>query len=151
MSLDELRLDQVDRALAAPALAAVPASPAIGWLRTIRQALGMTTRQFAQRARASLTAALAAERGEAGGTISLNQLRRYAEALDCELRYVLVPRTSLRTRVERQAEELARRQVDAVRQTMALEAQDAGADFAARQVDALKAELLRGRRARLWD
>lgn len=151
MQTADLRLDQVDRALASPAASALPPVPPTGWLRAVRQALGMTSRQFARRAGLSLTATLAAERNEASGAISLAQLRRMAAALDCELRYVLVPRAPLRTRVEQRAEDIARRQVDAVSHTMALEAQDAGADFAARQIADVKAELLRGRRARLWD
>ena len=151
MKTDDLRLDQVDRALAVPELAAVPPAPPAGWLRTIREALGMTSRQFAKRVGLSLTATLASERNESKGAISMGQLRRMAAALDCELRYVLVPREPLRARIEHRAEEIARRQVVAAAQTMALEAQDAGAEFAERQVASVKDELLRGRRARLWD
>jgi len=35
------------------------------------------------------------EQGEANGTISLNTLAKLAQGLDCDVHYMLVPRTSL--------------------------------------------------------
>ena len=70
--------------------------PRAGWLRAIREALGMTVRQFAKAAGTAPSTAQAAERAEAKGDISLSTLTRYADALGCELRYVLVPRKPLR-------------------------------------------------------
>ena len=74
-----------------------------------------------------------------------------AAALDCELRYVLIPREPMQARIERRAEEIARAQVAGVAHSMTLEAQDAGAQFRTKQIAELQAELLRGRRSRLWD
>jgi hypothetical protein len=56
------------------------------WLRAIREALGMTVRQFAKAAGTAPSTAQAAERAEARGDISLSTLTRYAEVLGCELR-----------------------------------------------------------------
>jgi len=64
------------------------------------------------------------ERSEADGTIRLATLRRAAEALDCELAYVLVPRRRLEDTVAERARELAREELSRVGQTMSLEAQD---------------------------
>lgn len=47
------------------------------------------------------------EQAEADGTITLNTLTRLAQGLDCEVRYVLVPRTSLVEQVLRRAQEVA--------------------------------------------
>jgi len=54
-------------------------------------------------------------------------------------------------RVEAQAERKARERIGSIAHTMALEAQRAGSAFEQRQIDAMKSELLRGRRSRLWD
>jgi predicted DNA-binding mobile mystery protein A len=152
MRTNDLLLRQVDEALATVrSSASLPLVPPSGWIRTIREALGMTTRQLAKRVGIGLSTLIATEKNEAAGTISLNQLRRVAAALDCELRYVLVPRESLRARIERRAEEAARARVAGVAHSMTLEAQDAGKEFADAQVETLKAELLRDRRSRLWD
>jgi hypothetical protein len=45
------------------------------------------------------------ERAEADGTITLNTLTRIADGLDCEVRYVLIPRSSLIDQVLRRAQE----------------------------------------------
>lgn len=46
------------------------------------------------------------EQGEANGTLSLNTLTRLANGLDCEVHYVLVPRTSLVEQVFKRLVEL---------------------------------------------
>src|SRR5579872_3981202 len=55
--------------------------PSGGWLRAIRQALGMTTRQLAKAVGVSQAAVMDAERTEAKGDITLSTLQRYATAL----------------------------------------------------------------------
>lgn len=150
MNPTDLRLRQHDAQLRGLG-AVLPATPRGGWLKAIREALGMTTRQFAARVGLAQPTVVQAEQSEASETMSLAQLRRLADALGCELRYVLVPRTPLADQVDAQAERKARERVASVAHTMALEAQEPGRDFAERQVAVVKDELLRGRRSRLWD
>ena len=69
----------------------------------------MSARQLAERVGVQVSTLLGAEHNEASGSISLRQLRRVADALDCDVRYVLVPRSPLCERVERRAEAFARR------------------------------------------
>ena len=88
--LKDLPLKHLDEQLA-PGRNLPYLRPQAGWLRAIREALGMTVRQFAKAAGAAPSSAQAAERAEARGDISLSTLSRYAEALGCEVRYVLVP------------------------------------------------------------
>ena len=151
MNSAALKLRQLGDALQPLAARPLPERPRGGWLKAVRSALGLTTRQLATRIGLAQSTVVAAEKREAAETISLGQLRRLADALDCELRYLLVPRTPLSAQVEAQAERKARERVAAVAHTMALEAQRPGADFEQQQVAALKDELLRGRRSRLWD
>lgn len=47
------------------------------------------------------------EQAEANGNITLNTLARLAHGLDCEVRYVFVPRTSLVEQVLRRTHEVA--------------------------------------------
>jgi predicted DNA-binding mobile mystery protein A len=100
--------------------------PAKGWLRAIREALGMTGVQFARRLRISPQSAEALEKSEASGTVQLKTLRRAAEALDCRLVYALVPKTSLEGAVNERARRIALRDLGRVAHTMALEAQGTG-------------------------
>ena len=84
-------------------------APGDSWLRAIRVALGMTSRQLAARLGVSEPAVRGAERAEMDGSVSLATLRRYAAGLECELAYVLLPpATSLRSMLQDRAAALCR-------------------------------------------
>jgi predicted DNA-binding mobile mystery protein A len=78
-------------------------APPKGWMRAIRDALGMTGAQFARRLENRPQSVEALEKSEANGSIQLKTLRRAAEALDCTLVYALVPNTSLEGAVSARA------------------------------------------------
>src|SRR5712671_3155759 len=69
--------------------------PPKGWVRAIRDALGMTGVQFARKLGIRPQSVDALERSEANEAIQLKTLRRAAEALDCTLVYALVPNATL--------------------------------------------------------
>ena len=125
--------------------------PPRGWIRAVREALGMTTRQLAQRIGKGQSAVIAMEKSEARDTVSLVILRQAAEALDCTLVYALVPNRPIEDTLRARASELASQRLARASHTMALENQ--GLDRAAREAERerLIEELLRGSIARLWD
>ncbi len=99
------------------------AVPPKGWVRAIRDALGMTGGQLGARLGVRPQSIQDLEASEAAGTIQLKSLRRAAEALDCTLVYALVPNTSLEDMVETRARAIARRDLGRVSHSMALENQ----------------------------
>jgi predicted DNA-binding mobile mystery protein A len=99
------------------------APPRAGWIRAIRDALGMSGVQFAARLSIARQSVDDLEKSEAKGTITLASLRRAADALDCDLVYALVPRTSLQQTIDDRARTIARRALARVDQTMVLEDQ----------------------------
>ena len=108
------------------------ATPPKGWIRAIRDALGMSLRQLAEQLGTSPQAAMKLEDSEATGTIQLKTLRRAAEAMDCVLVYALVPKTSLSDMVEQRAREIAMRALGRVSHSMALEDQRVDRDLEGR-------------------
>jgi len=76
-------------------LAAEEPPPHKGWIRAIRDALGMSSSELAARMGVGQPTMSGLERGEVLGTIKLGTLRRAAAALDCDLVYYLAPRTTL--------------------------------------------------------
>ena len=100
--------------------------PPQGWVRAIREALGMSAAALAARMGTTAGAVTRLEQSEAGDRIRLDTLRRAADALECDLVYLLVPRRPLHTVVRDRARELAHWQVAAVEQTMSLEDQATG-------------------------
>jgi predicted DNA-binding mobile mystery protein A len=100
--------------------------PPKGWIRAIRDALGMSGPQLAKRLKISPQSVETIEKSECAGTARLDTLRRAAEALDCTLVYALVPKTSLESMVRTRARRIALREIGRVTHTMRLEAQGVG-------------------------
>jgi predicted DNA-binding mobile mystery protein A len=69
--------------------------PPRGWIRAIREALGMSGAQLAARLGVTPPRVTVLERDEVAGAVSLKTLRQAAEALDCVLVYALVPLPAL--------------------------------------------------------
>lgn len=122
--------------------------PPKGWIRAIRDALGMTGVQLANRLRVRPQTVEALEKSEASGSIQLATLRRAAAALDCTLVYALVPNSSLEGAVTTRARRLALRDLERVAHTMKLEAQDTGDD---RREERIEDHIRSLQDRRLWD
>jgi predicted DNA-binding mobile mystery protein A len=125
--------------------------PPKGWLRAIRDALGMTTTQFGQRLGVSQPRIIVLEKAEVDGTITLRTLQRAAEALGCRLVYALVPEKPLAKTVTERAALIASRRSAAVEHTMKLEDQDVRDKRAAQELRQQMIDELLRHPARLWD
>src|ERR1700730_2632773 len=84
------------------------AAPVRGWIKAIREALGMTAEQLAKRLGVKQPSIVAMEQSEVKGSIELATLRRVAEALDSTLVYAFVPNKPLETMVRDRARDFAR-------------------------------------------
>lgn len=114
------RLDERLSALRPESRFAVPPK---GWIRAIRDALGMSALQLGARLDVKQQSMADLEKSEASGTIQLKTLRKAAEALDCTLVYALVPSSSLEDAVQTRAREIASDELARIGHTMDLEAQ----------------------------
>jgi predicted DNA-binding mobile mystery protein A len=140
------RLDERLVALKAEEKLTVPPK---GWVRAIRDALGMTGVQFAKRLGIRPQSVEGLETSEANGSIQLKTLRRAAEVLDCTLVYALVPNTSLEDAVRTRARKIAMRDLGRVAHTMKLEAQETDDANLEARIDAYIRNVLRERD--LWN
>ena len=117
----------------------------------MREALGMNTRQLAQRMGKGQSAVVDMEKSEARDTISIPTLRQAAEALNCTLIYALVPNRPIDEILRERATQFAEKQLARASHTMALENQSLDRADQEAERDRLIEELLRGSPARLWD
>jgi len=147
-----LQRDQIDRQLASLRQAR-PSRPARGWVRAVREALGMNGSQLTRRMKIARSHLSQIEDAEARGAVSIRTLQRAADALGCEFVYAFVPRGGKRFEqlVHERARQVAERMVERVAGTMALEDQSVDLEFRKREVDRLTAELVRTMRRDLWD
>jgi predicted DNA-binding mobile mystery protein A len=145
----QLVLDQLDQHTARwrGSLSDVPQH---GWIHAIRGALGMTKTQLAARLGVQPSTVVRFEQGEAAGTMTLETLRRVADALECDLQYALIPRRPLREIVSDQAAKVADRDLARVNRSMNLEAQGVDRREAERARAAHIEALLSGPWSRLW-
>lgn len=150
MDLTRLRLKQIDAALAQWRMAALPSRPATGWVRAIRDALGMSSAALARRLEVTGSAVRKLEEAEASDSITLATLRRAAQALDCELQYALVPRQPLQAMQADRALQVAREQVGVAARSMALEDQAVDARVTQAQVEEMASVYLAKPRRGLW-
>jgi len=125
--------------------------PAGGWLRAIRKAVGMTAAQLAARLSVSQPSVAALEKREADESITLETLRRAANALGCDLVYALVPRTPLAGVRDRQAVAFAESQLEQVDHSMRLEDQRVAPEETRQLVRESANEYLRSWSRRIWD
>lgn len=124
------------------------APPPQGWIRTLRDSLGMTGGDLARRMGVHPSRIPAIERGEKELTLKLDTLTRVADALNCDLVYALVPRTSLDGMVADQARRRAARHLRNVVVHSQLEDQEVTPDDLEAQIDDLAYDFRR--RRDLW-
>lgn len=111
--------------------------PNKGWIRAIRDALGMSGSELAARMGVSQQVVSEIERNERQFTVKLETLARAAAAMDCDLVYAFVPRTTLEETVRAQARRKAAHHLAHVAHHGRLEAQEVSKDELAAQVEEL--------------
>lgn len=131
---------QVDSALA---LAWVR-QPPIGWLATVRKALGITTAALGKRLGTTQPNITQLEKSERDGRATINSMRDAAEAMGCRFVYAIVPREgdSIASIIEAQAERKARQIIREASVHMALEAQQLSAEDTQREIERVKRQLI---------
>lgn len=111
--------------------------PRSGWIRAIRDALGMSTRELAKRADLSAARISQIEKAERDRSLTLANLERIADALGCRVEYVLIPHQPLDDIVWQQARKKAAAEVASVDHTMALEDQRPEVESTRQRIDEL--------------
>ena len=124
--------------------------PKEGWIRTLRKALGMSSPQLAERLEVSKSQASQIERMEIEDRITLKQLRRVADALDCDLVYALVPRQSVENMIRDRARLKAETLVRKTDVQMKLEAQQLSKEKLEEQIKFETERLVREMPRDLW-
>jgi len=119
-------LDQ--RVAALKSTAAHAQRPARGWLRAVREAIGLKQETVARTIGVTRPSYRDLESSEARGSISLSSLTRAAEAMDCDLVYFLVPRDAVAKTFGELAlrHDSAMKHLHASEHSMALEGQAVG-------------------------
>jgi len=125
--------------------------PPRGWVRAIREAIGMTAAQLGKRIGVSQSRVARMEKGEVDGSITLKTLRHVAEGLNCTIVYALVPNKALDEWMRDRARQIADRQLARTDHTMKLENQALEPRELKVERERLVEALIAGDPRRLWD
>ena len=125
MSKKSLQIQQLNSKMLAFVSLQKVAPPPTGWIKAIRNAIGMSMLQLGKRLSITKKSVQDIERREKDGSISIKALREAARALDMQLIYGFVPNDgSLEALIDRKAKELATQIVQRTSNSMKLEDQE---------------------------
>ena len=105
-----------------PALKEASVHP--GWIAFIRKALGMTYEQLAKKVNLHTSTVSDAEKREADGKVTVETLKKYAEAMGCDFVYAFVPKVKLEDFIKEKAREKVIERFKEANIHMALEGQE---------------------------
>lgn len=125
--------------------------PSEGWIANVRKALAMKGVQLAKRTSVTRAAISQAERNERDGAITLKQMEKIANALECKFVYAIVPEGKVEDILARQACKKANKIMTSASAHMALEDQSLPSSATAREIDRLVSSMLNEISPGLWD
>lgn len=98
--------------------------PAKGWIKTIREALDMSSTELAKRAKINQSRISRIEEAEKSGDLKLSTLNKMADSLGMKFVYGFIPNKSLEDMMYQQARKIAINRMNRVSHTMKLEDQE---------------------------
>ena len=117
-----------------------------GWIKTVREAIGMTVSQLAARLGVTQPRITKMESNE--DNLKLSTMKKAAEAMNCEFVYYFKPRTTFQNLVDEQAQKKAAEVLKIVNVNMALENQEIAEDEAVKD---FASDLIITKIKQIWD
>ncbi len=97
--------------------------PSQGWIKTIREALGLSASQLGKKAGFDQSRISRLEKAEKNGDLKLSSLQKIAKGLNMKFVYGFVPEDSLEQMVRGQVKKIALKRLKMLNTTMRLEKQ----------------------------
>lgn len=116
------------------------------WIKTVREAIGMTVSQLAARLGVTQPRITKMESNE--DNLKLSTMKKVAEAMNCEFVYYFKPRTTFQNLVDEQAQKKAAEVLKTVNLNMALENQEIAEDEAVKD---FASDLINTKIKQIWD
>jgi predicted DNA-binding mobile mystery protein A len=122
-----------------------------GWIKVIREALGMSTKQLGKKVGIDQSRISRLENAEIEGDLKLSSLKKVAEGLNMRLVYFFVPEESLEEMMKNQAKAIAQKRMNNINQTMRLEDQELSEKEKAKALEDLTQRILIDEPKDFWD
>jgi len=148
----KLIIDQIDRKLSRFQGLSQISLPEQGWVRSIRIALNMTLKQLGKRLNITPPSVKEIEDREKNGTISINILKKFGEAMDMKFVYGFIPQKgSINEIINQQAYEVAKIIVLRTAKNMELEDQLVFNEQIEKAINEKKNEIIQELPKYLWE
>lgn len=152
MKHNKLQLDQLNQKLLAYKMAENNIRPALGWLKTIRVSLGMSSEQLGRKLGITRQSARSIELREKEGSITIRALEEAAKAMDMKLIYGFVPIDGdIEKYVQKKAEMLAIQIVMRTSASMKLEGQENTPERIQKAIKERTKEIMEKMPKKIWD
>jgi predicted DNA-binding mobile mystery protein A len=116
--------EQLDKKLEPLKVLSKSGMPENGWIKAIREALGMTTTDLGKKVGIDQSRISRLENSEKDGNIKLSSMQKIAQGLEMEFVYGFVTRGTLEKIVREQAHKIAMERMKRLSHTMRLELQE---------------------------
>lgn len=147
-SLRRIRAKQIEKELAPLSKILIPKT---GWIKTIRETLGMNTRQLGNLCNVSSERIIRIETDEVEKRTTLATMQKVAKAMNCRLVYALVPEEGIIEFIEKTAKDKAKLELEEISHHMELENQKVSNESMKDQIEILTDELIRNNLKKIWD
>ena len=126
--------------------------PPFGWIKAIRNGIGMSMEQLGKKLSITKQAVMDIEKREKDGAITIKSMREIAKAMDMQFVYGFVPKEgSLEQMIEKRALEIAKIIVQRTSSTMKLEDQANSNERIEKAIKERAAEIINKTPKILWD
>jgi predicted DNA-binding mobile mystery protein A len=126
--------------------------PPIGWIKAIRNGIGMTMEQLGKKLSITKQGVMDIEKREKEGAITIKSLQEIAKAMDMKLVYGFVPNEGdLEQMIETRAIEMAKKIVERTSNTMKLEDQANSKERIEKAIKERASEIINNTPKILWD
>ncbi len=146
----KLRRTQLDRLFKEHGRAFAIKTPKTGWVKEIREALGMSMTDLAARLGVIKQRIEGLEKNEVAGKVTLESLQKAAEAMNCEFVYFFVPKEGLQKTLENRAKLVASDIMKTTEHTMELEMQGTSKSAQKELAEEIARDLLSKEDRRIW-
>ena len=116
--------DQLDKKLTSLKVFASSGVPKQGWIKTMRDALGLSARQLGKKAGLDQSRISRLEAAEKDGNLKLSSLQKISKGLGMKFVYGFVPAEPLEEMIKAQAKRIAVKRLKRLSSTMRLEKQE---------------------------
>lgn len=149
---NSLRRNQLDRKFADLKNRSVGSwLPGEGWVKEIRNALGMSMSDLGKRLGVIPARISRIEKDEISGKVTLETMSKVAEAMNCEFVYLLIPKNgSLEATVQHQAIQVAGKILGPVDTNMKLENQGTSSSSKKELLNSVAQDILTNHDRKLW-